>query len=108
MVTVQRSDYSVDIHGNENIYETGLGRICNDGSFPLALMRSKFANIINDRVNCKFVKRNGDVWIKSKLYIRENEELLICYADDLSYWKSMFSSEQLQRIKEALRSCPLC
>ena len=101
MVTVQRSGYSVDINGNENVFETGLGRI-----FPLALMRSKFANIINERVNCKFVKRNGDVWIKSKRYIRANEELLICYADDLSYWTSMFSNEQLQRIKEALRSCP--
>ena len=96
----------MDVDGAENPYETGLGRICNDGSFPFALVRSRFGKIIDARVNCKFAKRNQEAWIKSTRDIRANEELLICYSDDNSYWKTIFSNEQLQRIKEALHSCP--
>ena len=69
-------------------------------------MRSKFAKIIDDRVNCKFGERNGDIWVKSKRYIRTNEELLVCYTEDLQYWKSIFFDAQLQCMKMALQSWP--
>ena len=105
LITCQGGD-TVDVDDAENAFETGLGRICNDGAFPLALVRSKFAKIIDDRVNCKFVKRDGEVWIKSNRYIRANEELMVCYTEDLRYWKSIFSDDQLQRMKMALQSCP--
>ena len=106
LITCQGEGNTVDVDGAENEFETGLGRICNDGAFPLALVRSKFAKIIDDRVNCKFAKRNGEVWIKSNRYIRANEELMVCYTENLGYWKSIFSDEQLQRMKMALQSCP--
>ena len=95
LITCQREGDAVDVDGAENEFETGLGRIGNNGVFPLALVRSKFAKIIDDRVNCKFAERNGEVWVKSKRYIRANEELLVCYTEDLRYWKSIFSDDQL-------------
>ena len=84
----------MDVDGAENEYETGLGRICNDGSFPFALVKSRFGRLIDERVNCVFAKRKGDVWIKSKRDIKVNEELLVCYSADVSYWKSLFSDQQ--------------
>lgn len=95
LITCQGGD-AVDVDGAENEFQTGLGRICNDGTFPLAL-RSKFAKTTDDRVNCNFAERNGEVWIKSKRYIRANEELLVCYTEDLWYWKSNFSVD-LKRV----------
>ena len=83
-----------------------VGRICNDGSFPFALLRSKFGRLIQERVNCVFAKPRGDVWIKAKRDISANEELLLCYTDDLSCWKAIFSDQQLECIKEVLRQCP--
>ena len=59
LITCQGEGDTVDVYGAENEFETGLGRICNDGAFPLALVRSKFGKIIDDHVNCKFVKRDG-------------------------------------------------
>lgn len=106
LITIQREGFSVDIDGAENEYETGLGRICNDGSFPFALVKQKFSRLIEERVNCAFAKRKDDVWIKSKRAIRANEELLVCYSSDCSYWKSVFTDQQLGLIKEALRACP--
>ena len=38
LITVQGEDDTVDVDGAENEFETGLGRICNDGAFPLALV----------------------------------------------------------------------
>ena len=82
----------MDVDGAENEYETGLGRICNDGSFPFALVKSRFGRLIDERVNCVFAKRKGDVWIKSKRDIKVNEELLVCYSADVNCWKSVFRS----------------
>ena len=31
---------------------------------------------------------------------------MVCYTENLGYWKSIFSDEQLQRMKMALQSCP--
>lgn len=106
LITVEGPGFPVDLDGAENQYETGLGRIANDGTFPFALVRSKFARLINHRVNCVFAKRKGDVWLKAKRAIQANEELLVCYADDLSYWRAIFSDRQLGLIKEALQQCP--
>ena len=90
LITIQGEGFSVDVDGAENEYETGLGRICNDGSFPFALVKSRFGRLIDERVNCVFAKRKGDVWIKSKRDIQVNEELLVCYSADVSCWKSLF------------------
>ena len=106
LITVEGESFAVDIDGAENEYETGLGRICNDSSFPFALLRVKFGRLLQQRVNCVFAKRRGDVWIRAKRRIAANEELLLCYSDDLSYWKALFSDQQLERIKDALRRCP--
>ena len=106
VITVEGPGFPVDLDGEENQYETGMGRICNDGSFPFSLVRSKFARLIDQRVNCVFAKRKGDVWIQAKRDILANEELLLCYTDDVSYWKAIFSDQQLELIKEALRQCP--
>lgn len=95
----------VDIDGSENRFEIGLGRICNDGSFPYALNRAKFSKIIDRRVNCEFTKRKGEVWVRSKRHIRANEELLVCYTEDCSYWKALFTDHQLSLIKGALQAC---
>ena len=95
----------MDVDEAESQFETGLGRICNDSSFPLALLGSKFGKTIDARVNCKFAKRNGEAWIKSIRKIAANEELLVCYSHDNSYWRTILSNQQLERVKEALRSC---
>ena len=52
LITVEGPGFPVDLDGAENQYETGLGRIANDGTFPFALVRSKFTRLINPRVNC--------------------------------------------------------
>ena len=62
LITCQGEGDHVDVDGTENKFETGLGRICNDGAFLLALVRSKFAKIIDDCVNCNFALRN-EVWM---------------------------------------------
>ena len=51
----------MDLDGAEIQYEKGMGRIVNDGAFPFALVRPKFARLINKQVNCIFAKRKGDV-----------------------------------------------
>ena len=53
-----------------------------------------------------FAKQKGDVWLKAKRAIQANEELLVCYTDDLLYWRAIFSDQQLGRVKEALQRCP--
>ena len=105
LITVEGPGFPLDLDGAENQYETGLGRIANDGTFPFALVKSKFARLINQRVNCVFAKRKGDVWLKAKRAIQANEELLVCYTDDVSYWRAIFSDQQLGRIREALQQC---
>ena len=65
LITVEGPGFPLDFDGVENQYETGLGRIANDGTLPFALVKSKFARLINRRVNCVFAKRKGDVWLKA-------------------------------------------
>ncbi len=95
----------ISVNGQENAFEIGLGIFCNDGSFPFSLLPEKFSRLVSHRVNCEFVKRDNEVWIKSSREIQPKEELLVCYSSDGSYWKSVFSPNQLQMIKEALRQC---
>lgn len=106
LVTVDREGFSVDIDGAENEYETGLGKTCNDGSFPFFLAGSKFSRVIAERCNCQFAKRKGILWIKSKRIIQANEELLVRYTKDGSYWKTLFSDGQLNTIRRTLENCP--
>ena len=49
LITVEGPGFPLDLDGAENQYETGLGRIANDGTFPFALVKSKFARLINQR-----------------------------------------------------------
>ena len=35
----------------------------------------------------------------------QNEELLVSYTPDGSYWTSLFTSDQLDKIKDALAKC---
>lgn len=95
----------ISVNGQENAFEIGLGIFCNDGSFPFSLLPEKFSRLVSERVNCEFAKRDNEVWIKSTRIIQAKEELLVCYSPDGSYWKSLFSPNQLQIIKEALRQC---
>ena len=106
LMTFQREGFSVDVDGAENEYETGLGRICNDGSFPFFLAGSKFSRLVAERCNCEFAKRKGCLWVKSKRYIQANEELFVRYTEDGRYWKSLFSDDQLNTIRRALQTCP--
>ena len=95
----------ISVNSQENAFEIGLGIFCNDGSFPFSLLPEKFSRIVSERVNCEFAKRDNEVWIKSTREIQPKEELLVCYSPDGSYWKSLFSTNQLEMIKEALRQC---
>ena len=112
--TPQNGDYAMDlsiggerisVNGKENAYEIGLGVYANDGSFPFNIVPEKFSRLVTVRVNCEFSKRDNEVWIKSTRDIRPNEELLVCYSLDGSYWKSIFTQGQLQQIREVLLSC---
>lgn len=82
-----------------------VGIFANDGTFPFNLVPEKFSRLVSARVNCEFSKRDNEVWIKSTRDIRPNEELLVCYTPDGSYWKSLFTASQIQKIKEALLMC---
>ena len=95
----------ISVNGKENVYEIGLGIYANDGSFPFSVVAEKFSRLVTVRVNCEFSKRDNEVWIKSTRDIRPNEELLVCYSPDGSYWKSIFTQSQLQQIREVLLRC---
>lgn len=98
-------DQIISVDGKQNPFELGLGIFCNDGSFPLSLAKAKFSKIIAQRVNCEFSKWGDEVWIKTIREVDAGEELLVCYADDQSYWTSIFSSDDLAKIATALASC---
>ena len=93
----------MDLDGAENQYETGLGRIANEGTIPFVLIKSKFARFIYQLVNCVFAKRKGNVWLKVKRAIQENEEPLVYFTDGLSHWRANFAHQQLGRIREELQ-----
>ena len=82
----------ISVNGKENVYEIGV-------------VAEKFSRLVTVRVNCEFSKRDNEVWIKSTRDIRPNEELLVCYSPDGSYWKSIFTQSQLQQIREVLLRC---
>ncbi len=112
--TTQYGDYAMElniggekisINGQENDYEIGLGIFANDGTFPFNLAGEKFSRFVKERINCQFAKRDNEVWLKSTKAIRPNEEIMVCYTPDGSYWTTMFSQDQLQKIKEALLRC---
>ena len=52
LITVEGPGFPLDLDGAENQCETGLGRIANEGTIPFALIKSKFARLINQLVNC--------------------------------------------------------
>lgn len=95
----------ISINGQENDYEIGLGIYANDGTFPFNLAGEKFSRFVAQRVNCEFSKRNNEVWLKSTRTIQPKQEIMVCYTPDGSYWNTMFSQDQLQKIKEALLRC---
>lgn len=112
--TTQYGDYAmqlsiggekISINGQENDYEIGLGIYANDGTFPFILAGEKFSRFVARRVNCEFSKRNNEVWLKSTRTIHANEEILVSYTPDGSYWSSIFTQDQLQTIREALLRC---
>ena len=109
--TTQCGDYAMEltvggerisINGQENEYEIGLGIYANDGTFPFNLVGEKFSRSVTERINCKFSKRNNEVWLKSTRPIHANEELLVSYTPDGSYWTSLFTQDQLDKIKRRL------
>ena len=93
----------ISINGQESEYEIGLGIYANDGTFPFNLVGEKFSHSVTERINCKFSKRNNEVWLKSTSHA--NEELLVSCTPDGSYWKSLFTQDQLDKIKDALAKC---
>ena len=82
-----------------------LGIFANDGTFPFNLLPEKFSRLVSGRINCKFTKRDNEVWLLSTRDILPKEELLLCYSQDGSYWRSVFDANQIQKIKEALQLC---
>lgn len=92
----------ISVNGKENAFEIGLGIFANDGTFPLCLVPEKFSRLVSARVNCEFSKRHNEVWIKTTRDVKANEELLVCYSSNGSYWNSLFTQNQLRQIKEAL------
>ena len=77
----------------------------NDGSFPFFLVPSKFSKLVASRVSCEFSKWGDEVWIKSKWAICAREELLISYSANGSYWRTIFTADQLSIVKDALSRC---
>lgn len=105
VIQVQCHNKAVYVDGNQNPLELGLGVFCNDGTFPFSLVPGRFSSLVAHRVNCEFAKRDNEVWIKTTRQIAAGEELLVCYTADHSYWKSIFTSDQLAKITDALTQC---
>lgn len=95
----------ISVNGQENTFEIGLGMFVNDGTFPFSLVPGKFSRQVTERINCEFAKRDSEVWIRSTKAIKAKQELLVQYSHDNSYWNSIFSAEQLERVKHALTQC---
>ena len=105
VIDVSLGEKVVSVNGAQNPYEIGLGIYINDGSFPFFLVPSKFSKLVASRVNCEFSKRGDEVWIKAKRDIRAKEELLISYSANGSYWRTIFTADQLLIVKDALSRC---
>lgn len=84
----------------------GLGRIIQDGSFPLCLAPEKYANVIKRRVNVKWFLRGDEIWFKSLRDIKAGEELLTVYADDNSYWTGEFTQQTMLGLRTAFLNEP--
>ena len=105
VIDVSFGEKVVSVNGAQNPYEIGLGIYINDGSFPFFLVPSKFSKLVASRVNCEFSKRGDEIWIKAKRDIPAKEELLISYSANGSYWRSIFTADQLSIVKDALSRC---
>ena len=105
VIDVSLGEKVVSVNGAQNPYEIGLGIYINDGSFPFFLVPSKFSRLVASRVNCEYSKRGDEVWIKSKRAICAKEELLISYSANGSYWRTIFTADQLSIVKDALSRC---
>lgn len=99
-----RNNTAVQVDGA--LCPLGLGKIIQDGSFPLIIAQEKFGSLVKSRLNCEWVNREGEIWFKSTRAIRAGEELFTRYTRDNSYWTVQYTSEQLQAIKTALMSAP--
>lgn len=84
----------------------GLGRIIQDGSFPLCLAPEKYSTEIKKRVNVKWFLRGEEVWFKSLRDIKAGEELLTVYSDDNSYWTGEFSPATMTGLRQAFLEEP--
>lgn len=80
----------------------GLGRVIQDGTFPLFLAPEKFSALVKSRVNCEWARRDGDVWFRSTRPILSGEELFTRYTKDNSYWTNQFNQNQLGLLRQAL------
>ena len=92
----------VSVNGAQNPYEIGLGIYINYGSFPFFLVPSKFSKLVASRVICEFSKGEDEVWITTKRATRAKEELLIRYSANVSYWRTIFTADQLSIVKDAI------
>ena len=105
VIDVSLGEKVVSVNGAQNPNEIGLGICINDGSFPFFLVPSKFSKLVASRVNCEYSKRGDEVWIKTKRDINAKEELLISYSADGSYWRTIFTEDQLSIVKDKLSRC---
>ena len=84
----------------------GLGRIIQDGSFPLCLAPEKYSAVIKKRINVKWFLRGEEIWFKSLRDIKAEEELLTVYSEDNSYWTGEFSQETMSGLRQAFLDEP--
>ena len=101
---LKRTKNGREVEVDGSLCPLGLGKIIQDGSFPLCLA-DNFSRLLATRVNCEISDRDGEVWLKSTRAIQSGEELLTRYSHNNSYWKVQFSAQELQRIQSALINC---
>lgn len=90
----------VEIDGN--LCPLGLGRLVQDGTFPLYLASERFSALMRARINCEWSLRDGEIWFKSTRDIHSGEELFTRYTHDNSYWSVQFTPNQLQELRKSL------
>ena len=105
VIDVSLGEKVVSVNGAQNPYEIGLGIYINDGSFPFFLVPSKFSKLVASRINCEYSKWGDEVWIKTEPDVRAKEELLISYSANGSYWRTIFTEDQLSIVKDAVSLC---
>lgn len=104
ILVFQMKGQRVQVDGNE--CPLSLGKRIQDGSFPLCLAPEKYTEAIKSRVNVKWFLRDGEVWFRSLRDINVGEEILTIYTEDQSYWRSVFSSDDLMRLRQAFLAEP--